>query len=77
MEKREKERRERTKVEFVSGTATKKASSGGGTDEEKKRKSKWDQTVPSSQSAVLTSVATGTKMAIPAFGTLPKKPKQA
>lgn len=76
MEKREKERRERTKVEFVSGTATKKASNSG-TDEEKKRKSKWDQTVPSGQSAVLTSVATGTKMAIPAFGTLPKKPKQA
>lgn len=77
MEKREKERRERTKVEFVSGTAAKKTSTSG-TDEEKKRKSKWDQTVPSSQGAsMLTSVATGTKMAIPAFGTLPKKTKQA
>ncbi|XP_046456925.1 SAP30-binding protein-like [Daphnia pulex] len=76
MEKREKERRERTKVEFVSGTAPKKSGSSGGTDEEKKRKSKWDQTVPLSQGANLTSVATGTKMAIPAFGTLPKKAKQ-
>lgn len=76
MEKREKERRERTKVEFVSGTAPKKTNTSGGTDEEKKRKSKWDQTIPLSQSANLTSVATGTKMAIPAFGTLPKKAKQ-
>lgn len=77
MEKREKERRERTKVEFVSGTAAKKPGSNSGTEEEKKRKSKWDQTLPINQSAVLTSVATGTKMAIPAFGTLPKKSKQA
>lgn len=77
MEKREKERRERTKVEFVSGTAAKKTGSGSA-DDEKKRKSKWDQTAPSNQAAaILTSVATGTKMAIPAFGTLPKKPKQA
>ncbi|KAI9559054.1 transcriptiol regulator protein HCNGP-like [Daphnia sinensis] len=66
MEKREKERREPPKKSNITG----------GTDEEKKRKSKWDQTIPLSQSANLTSVATGTKMAIPAFGTLPKKAKQ-
>jgi len=71
MEKRDKERRDRTKVEFVSGTAAKKSS----VDEDKKRKSKWDQTAQS-QSVILTSVATGTKTAIPAFGTLPKKAKQ-
>jgi len=71
MEKREKERRDRTKVEFVSGTAPKKTN----VDDDKKRKSKWDQTAQN-QSAILTSVATGTKMAIPAFGTLPKKSKQ-
>lgn len=90
MEKREKERRDRTKVEFVSGTAAKKpaGATGGqtggssttqsGADEERKRKSKWDQTIPAHQaSAVLTAVATGTKTAIPAFGTLAsKKPKQ-
>ena len=93
MEKREKERRDRTKVEFVSGTATKKPSSTGtsaaaavgqttssSTDEERKRKSKWDQAMPGQQiqaGAILTAVATGTKTAIPAFGTLAsKKPKQ-
>ena len=76
MDKREKERRERTKVEFVSGTAPKKPSSGSAEDE-RKRKSKWDQTQPANnQSAILTSVPTGTKTAIPAFGTLPKKSKQ-
>ena len=75
MDKREKERRERTKVEFVSGTAPKKPSSGSA-DDERKRKSKWDQTLPANQSAILTSVPTGTKTAIPAFGTLPKKSKQ-
>jgi hypothetical protein len=85
MERREKEKRERTKVEFVSGTATKKSTTDS---EDKKRKSKWDQTHPSSlansaaaaataaaAAAVLTNMPTGTKTAIPAFGTLPKKAK--
>jgi len=94
MDKREKERRERTKVEFVSGTAAKKvgppgtAPSGGNVqsnsaDEDKsKRRSKWDQAVPgaaaipSGQSNVqFTSVPTGNKTAISAFGTLQKKAK--
>ena len=70
MEKREKERRDRTKGKFVSGTAAKQSS----IENDKKRKSKWDQTSPN-QAAILTSVATGTKTAIPAFGTLPKKAK--
>ena len=84
MERREKEKRERTKVEFVSGTAAKKSTTDS---EDKKRKSKWDQTHPSSlansaaaataaaAAAVLTNMPTGTKTAIPAFGTLPKKTK--
>lgn len=94
MDKREKERRERTKVEFVSGTAAKKVgppgtapSSGNvqsnSADEDKsKRRSKWDQAVPgaaaipSGQSNVqFTSVPTGNKTAISAFGTLQKKAK--
>lgn len=75
MDRREKERRDRTKVEFVSGTAIKKTTS----EDDKKRKSKWDQTAPNQQqsAAILTSVPTGTKTAIPAFGTLPKKAKIA
>lgn len=79
MEKREKERRERTKVEFVSGTASKKPTSSAPGEEEKKRKSKWDQAVPANPAtiATVTTVASGTKMAIPAFGSLPKKPKPA
>lgn len=100
MEKREKERRDRTKVEFVSGTAPKRTcqgtsgqatgagttTSGSNPDEEKsRRKSKWDQAVPGAIAQVagqnpsaiqLTAVATGTRTAIPAFGTLPKKAKQ-
>lgn len=79
MEKREKERRERTKVEFVSGTATKRPATAASGDEEKKRKSKWDQPLPAANpiSVAAVTVATGTKMAIPAFGTLPKKTKPA
>jgi len=43
MDKRQKEQKERTKVEFITGTA-KKLGSGEGTitDDAKKRKSKWD-----------------------------------
>lgn len=85
MEQREKERRERTKIEFLTGTA-KKVSNGTAPAEEdpKKRKSKWDQVVYPAQSAAriqpgvttLTSAATGTKgIVISAFGSLPKKPK--
>ncbi|XP_073975169.1 SAP30-binding protein-like [Rhodnius prolixus] len=84
MDQREKERKERTKVEFLIGTA-KKATNGSSTEEElKKRKSKWDQKSSSVQSTVtqpagivtLTSSATGTKgTVISAFGTLPKKTK--
>uniref|UniRef100_A0A0V0G705 Putative transcriptional regulator n=1 Tax=Triatoma dimidiata TaxID=72491 RepID=A0A0V0G705_TRIDM len=84
MDQREKERKERTKVEFLIGTA-KKATNGSSTEEElKKRKSKWDQKSSTVQSTVtqpagivtLTSSATGTKgTVISAFGTLPKKPK--
>lgn len=79
MEKREKERRERTKVEFVSGTATKKPAATVSGEDEKKRKSKWDQPVPAVNptSIPTVTVATGTKVAIPAFGSLPKKSKPA
>lgn len=85
MEQREKERRERTKIEFLTGTA-KKTSNGTASieDDSKKRKSKWDQVVypgsaaPRVQLSVpsLTTTATGTKgIVISAFGSLPKKPK--
>lgn len=51
MARREKERKDRTKVEFVSGTLTKKLPTVGGAaaqlpaadDPSKKRKTKWDQ----------------------------------
>ncbi|ODN02280.1 SAP30-binding protein [Orchesella cincta] len=47
MERREKERKERTKVEFVSGTVKKNIASGSApgapSEGETKRKSKWDQ----------------------------------
>lgn len=81
MEKREKERKERTKVEFI--TATKK--SGSKTDlvvpDEKKRKSKWDEPSQTAAGRIaekfnvnLTSIATGTKTTvIPATGSIPKK----
>ncbi|CAG0881784.1 unnamed protein product [Cyprideis torosa] len=58
MDKREKERKERTKVEFVSGTRKSGASTGSGTaggqssstgtgeEDVKRRKSKWDQPAP-------------------------------
>ncbi|XP_022189980.2 SAP30-binding protein [Nilaparvata lugens] len=91
MTRREKERKEKTKVEFVSGTAKRGGSSAGSgaEDDLKKRKSKWDQvgsgqmgSVPRVQSASLvqpaslTTSATGTKSTvISAFGSLPKKPR--
>ncbi|XP_076068216.1 uncharacterized protein LOC143040721 isoform X2 [Oratosquilla oratoria] len=76
MERREKERKERTKVDIISGT--KKPAE----EESKKRKSRFDQGVPSNNPLMkpvvapptLTSVPSGTKPAIDAFGSL-KKPK--
>lgn len=83
MEKREKERKDRTKIEFVTGT--KKTSSDSGPDE-KKRKSKWDSlpqvtstrpgVVNPTAVASLTVSATGTKSTvIPAVGNITKKSK--
>ncbi|XP_030759137.1 SAP30-binding protein-like [Sitophilus oryzae] len=76
MDKREKERK--GKVKFVSGT--KKLE-----EEANKRKSKWDMPGGASMKVnqpglvappTLTTTATGTKSnVIPAFGSLPKKPK--
>lgn len=88
MDKREKEKKERTKVEFVSGT--KKSNSIANDDEIKKRKSKWDQVGASAVGGLtlgmigpagllqpsLTTSVTGTKgTVISAFGSLPKKPR--
>lgn len=84
MEKREKERKDRTKIEFVTGT--KKPSSAEGPTDEKKRKTKWDsqpqaqssgsrQNVLPASSVNLTSSATGSKSTvIPAVGNITKKP---
>ncbi|KAK7788309.1 hypothetical protein R5R35_011966 [Gryllus longicercus] len=41
--KKGEERKEKTKVEFVSGTAKRPGSGSGAEDEAKRRKSKWDQ----------------------------------
>ncbi|KDR16701.1 SAP30-binding protein [Zootermopsis nevadensis] len=43
MDRREKERKDKTKVEFVSGTAKRPGSGSGAEDDTKRRKSKWDQ----------------------------------
>lgn len=91
MDKREKERKEKPKVEFIMGSA-KKPSNGATvnsiTEDDRKRKSKWDQVGvpgavltglrPSAPAGLvtLTSSSTGTKSTIiSAFGSLPKKPK--
>jgi len=76
MDKREKEKRDKPRMEVVVGT--KKVD-----DDPKKRKSKWDQvgagggTAPAIRPAgFLQSALTGTKSTvISAFGSLPKKPK--
>ncbi|XP_034940643.1 SAP30-binding protein [Chelonus insularis] len=88
MDKLEKARKEKTKIEIVSGTAKRPNSSTTTVEEDaKKRKSKWDQvatgTTLTAQPAfllsqptltTLTSSATGTKATvISAFGSLPKK----
>ena len=84
MDQREKERREKTKVEVLMGTAKKPSVNNVSAEEEViKRKSKWDQVGSGSQSVVkppgllpLTSSATGTKgTVISAFGSLAKKPR--
>lgn len=78
MEKRDKERK--SKVEVVSGTKRQE-------DDAKKRKSKWDQPGGNAVASAaikpaglvqpsLTTSSTGTKATvIPAFGSLPKKPR--
>ncbi|XP_066998423.1 SAP30-binding protein [Anabrus simplex] len=43
MDRHEKERKDKTKVEFVSGTAKRPGSGSGTEDDAKRRKSKWDQ----------------------------------
>ncbi|XP_033216882.1 SAP30-binding protein [Belonocnema kinseyi] len=89
MEKLEAKRKEKTKIEIVSGLAKRPSSSSTTADEDaKKRKSKWDQVATGAPSTVnkpsllipqptfttLTTSATGTKATvISAFGSLPKK----
>ncbi|XP_054161677.1 SAP30-binding protein-like [Oppia nitens] len=83
MDRREKDRKERTKVEFMSGT---KKGPTGDTNESTKKKSKWDlpSNVSTTQSITLmrpqvvipVTTATGTKpTVISAFGTITKKSK--
>lgn len=87
MDKMDKARKEKTKIEIVSGTAKRPNSSSLAENHVKKRKSKWDQVASSATASVrptvllsqptlttLTSSATGTKATvISAFGSLPKK----
>lgn len=89
MDKLEKAKKEKTKIEIVSGTAKRPATVVTNVeDDAKKRKSKWDQVatnptatatvkptvVPQPALTTLTSSVTGTKATvISAFGSLPKK----
>ncbi|XP_074111527.1 SAP30-binding protein [Cotesia typhae] len=88
MDKLEKARKEKTKIEIVSGTAKRPNSSAPTVEEDaKKRKSKWDQVAtgtanPSIKPTVLLSQPTLTTLnassatkatVISAFGSLPKK----
>lgn len=87
MDKLEKARKEKTKIEIVSGTAKRPNNSSTTDDDAKKRKSKWDQVATGATASIkptvllsqptlttLTSSATGTKATvISAFGSLPKK----
>uniref|UniRef100_A0A1B6DMQ4 SAP30-binding protein n=1 Tax=Clastoptera arizonana TaxID=38151 RepID=A0A1B6DMQ4_9HEMI len=88
MDRREKERKEKTKVEFVVGTAKRSTggSNPGSETDDKKRKTKWDQVGAAAtqlgivkppglaQQSALTTSATGTKgIVLSAFGSLPKK----
>lgn len=87
MEKREKERKERTKIEFVTGTK-RPPSAADVTSDDKKRKTKWDNQPSSNVTgsrgglpgvinpSVVTGSASGTKSTvIPAVGNITKKPK--
>lgn len=87
MEKREKERKERTKIEFVTGTK-RPPSATDATNDDKKRKTKWDNQPSSNVTgsrgglpgvinpSVVTGSASGTKSTvIPAVGNITKKPK--
>lgn len=89
MERREKEKKERTKIEFLTGTKKPASVDGSlGPSDEKKRKTKWDaqpagmihvSKIPSASQnpgvVNLTAMATGTKATIiPAVGSLSKKP---
>lgn len=66
MEKRQKERKEKTKVEVVSGTKKTSSINVSSSHKQDDKKSKWD----------LTTSVTGTKgTIISAFGSLPKKQK--
>ncbi|XP_008551879.1 SAP30-binding protein [Microplitis demolitor] len=89
MDKLEKARKEKTKIEIVSGTAKRPSNSAPTVEEDaKKRKSKWDQvatgavnpapsvkpTVLLSQPTLTINAASATKATvISAFGSLPKK----
>lgn len=77
MDRRERERKDRTKIEFVVGT--KKSNAADGASAESRRKSKWDaQPQQLSQTginpaAIATTSVTGTKgTVIPAIGALKK-----
>lgn len=84
MEAKEKERKEKTKVEFIMGTAKKTQNTAipvPPIEEDKKRKSKWDQVATNVTSIPkvalpLTTTVSGTKgTVISAFGSLNKKPR--
>ncbi|CAG0897642.1 unnamed protein product [Darwinula stevensoni] len=78
MEKREKERKERTKVEFVSGMVKKMGVASGGIPEKetKERRSKWDQvgSKPPLISMIPPPGLANRPIVIPAYGAI-KKPK--
>lgn len=85
MDRRDKERQEKiAKIDFKTGFVKKVESE----EDAKKRKSKWDQAAPNSSTLkppvkpagvvqpALTTSASGTKSTvIPAFGSLPKRPR--
>ncbi|CAG2234319.1 SAP30-binding protein-like [Mytilus galloprovincialis] len=88
MEKREKERKDRTKVEFVTGTKRPQSSTDVTSGDDKKRKTKWDNQPTSNVTGsrgglpgvinpnVVSGSASGTKSTvIPATGNITKKTK--
>ncbi|GAB6022089.1 hypothetical protein CHUAL_006231 [Chamberlinius hualienensis] len=90
MDKRQKEQKERTKIEFISGTKKTITSVVEPKDESKKRKSKWDVAATNvvigpqpkpigllTQPTAVVNIASATKATvISAFGSIAKKPKQ-